>query len=157
MKSKLLLARIAWFTALLLTVLGMCSIMFLACTTSGCALLRGACASALSTITAAQSYEADARAAVAEARMVVDVLPDPPRGEILAGLAECDLALAAVDAVLVAASSACTSLDPITTYAALIDAWTRLEPKMRGGLQAKFNGAVQGIRVPLIVLKARGQ
>lgn len=117
---------------------------------------RPVCDAAMPTVTKAETYDTNARAVLAQARVMAEVLPDPPKSEVVAGLDACDVALSAIEAGLIGFEEVCQSVDPVTTYAPLIAAWTAVEPKLHSGLNKKFGATVQGVPVPLIVLRARG-
>lgn len=118
---------------------------------------RPVCDAVMPVITAAQTYEADARSAVAEARIMATALPDPPRGEVLSALEDCDLALDVVNTTLIAAEGACQATDPVVIHAGFTDKWTTMEGKLRPALTAKCGAQAKGLRVPLVVLRTRGQ
>lgn len=115
----------------------------------GCAAIRGACAAALPTITAAQSYSADARDAIARVKAIGFVGAE-------GAIADCEQALVAVDATLVAASNACTTTDPLSVFAGFVSAWTKLEPLLTQLNLAGLARTSGSYHTPLIVLRARG-
>ncbi len=113
---------------------------FVALSTTSCAWLRGACATAMPYVTTAQSYEADAQQAV-------NMLPSEIR-------AEAQLALDVANVAIIAAEGACAAIDSATTFADFVAVWVNsVEPKMRAKLIASPGTT---LRVPLIVRKARG-
>lgn len=115
----------------------------------GCSAIRGACATALPTITASQSYASDARSQLDQVKAL------EIKGTESA-LAECEQALSAVDASLVAASSACSEADPVTVFVDFIIAWDKLEPLITQLAMVGLARRPGTHHTPLIVLKARG-
>lgn len=130
---------------------------------SGCSWIRGACATAMPVITAAQTYESDAQLTLRQIEQIAATLPidDAAKAKILAALSDCEVALKGIDGALLAASSACSAPDINTLFAEFVTAWTELEPLIVMVFGKTAMPQTQKPRMPLsltplIVQKARG-
>lgn len=134
-----------------LAIVALCVIA--AACVSGCSAIRGACASALPTITASQSYSSDASGVLQQIRTL------PADAALTAAIEDCEEELQAIDKALVAASSACSATDALTTFSSFLAAWNALEPLASSALSGLRTASMtrRQVPIPLIVLKARGK